>query len=157
MCSSFFGHFASPFPSRTCLVCARALRRPQADDTCRQCMVVTTIEQEDAWKDCFQGSTIVLSDSCSRPTAMTCCLVEIGNGCLENDLFSAYAECFIEEESGGAGCPALACDQAARVSAAVIAESAAGRSASPPPQMNGVGSFVMAATLGLVAALCFGD
>lgn len=118
------------------------------NSACRQCMYVTTIEQEDEWKDCFEGYSIDVNDPCSASTAMTCCLIEIGDDCQNNELFMAYSECFVEESSGGAECPTpLTCETT--TIASTQEGSSAGRLASP---LTGVGPRVVVAVLALVGA-----
>lgn len=109
-------------------------------------MFVTSIEQQKARKDCKAGYPVDADDPCSPATADTCCLVEVGDDCLANDLFVEYSLCFIEESSGGAGCPAsLSCGNIKLTS--TEESSAAGCLASP---LRGVGSFLVGMVLALV-------
>lgn len=132
-----------------CLALSRT-RHLQGDSDCRQCMYVTTIEQEDEWKQCFEGYNVDVNDPCSPSTAMTCCLVASGENCMENEKFVEYSLCFIKESSGGAECPdSLTCDDSGAQLAATQENNAAGRLASP---LHRAGSFVVGVTLALVGA-----
>lgn len=122
----------------------------QEDTDCLQCMFVTTIEQEDEWKECMAGYSFDENDPCSSYTAMACCLLAVGDDCDTNAKFIEYSECYIEESSGGAGCSTpLTCDNIKTFDASVAEGSAAGRLVST---LNGVGSFMVVMVLALVGA-----
>lgn len=132
---------------------ASRARRPQEDSACRQCMYVTTIEQEDEWKACLKGYNVDVDDPCSPSTAMTCCLAASGEGCLDNSKFVDYSVCLIKESSGGAECPDSLTCATATIASNTQESNAAGRLLAPP--LNRADSLVVGMILALVGAAFF--
>ncbi|CAM9285039.1 unnamed protein product [Ectocarpus sp. 4 AP-2014] len=76
------------------------------DSDCGPCIVTTSVDQQAALTECQKDYQYDGDVLCGPATVLACCLAESSSlsDCPDNDLFVAYATCFVEEMSGGADC-----------------------------------------------------